>query len=332
MAYNLTFQDAQDDIGIASISGTCPTTDRFAYLVNAATDLAMRSGNWFGTEHLIRMCVYNQCIAWPRYVGTPLGVRACRHNVDIKNLWYTIVGPAGCCNNGGWSRGLKESGTTPTFASITNRGGSYLRVYAVKREDLGKTIKFFGVDSNNQPLQELDSAGVWQMGMTMTLTAPFIQSTIKVSGIQSVLKPVTQGNVLVYEVDPDLATNIKQLALYAPDETRPSYRRSLFSGLCVRGSNSHAADGSPVQQIEALVKLAYVPVRNPEDFLLIDDLLALKNLIQAVRYNEDGNKAQAKEYELDGIHMLNLRDRDKSPANQHTVVVNPVTPCFYNPI
>lgn len=334
MSYTRTLLDSQADIGLKKASGQCPTSEDFIYLINSAVERLMTCGNWFGTEQLARLCVYNKCITWPRYVGTVLAVRLCQHSVDIKNHWYSIVGPASHCglssSGSGWAV-VKDTGQAATFAEISNSGGSFIRIYAVKKEDWGKTVKLFGVDFQGQPLQE-KVAGVWQMGLTLTLASPYVQSALKVSRIESVLKQTSQGNVLMYEVDPDLATNIKQLALYEPSETNPRYRRSDFSGLCVRGSGCKDANDDPIRRIDALIKLEYIPVALPDDFLLIDDFVALKFMVQCIRFEEAGENGRAQEFELKAIRQLNLRDRDRMPANQTPVVVSPLMRCLVNPI
>lgn len=351
MSYTKTLSDARNDIGLQRVARVCTDTDEFTYLVNSATERMLQAGNWFGTEQLARICLYNGCISWPRYVGTVLGVRMCNQSVDIKNHWYSIVGPAFNCGIQGYGDGwwgqfgfsgfngrsypvVGDTGTTPLFSEITNSTGSYIRLYAVKREDWGKTVQLFGHDSNNQPLQEKDADGNWVMGITITLADPHVQTTIKIppGGIRSVLKQETQGNVLMYEVDPDDATNIRQLALYEPGETNPSYRRSRFSGLCVDSSGCKDSDDVPIKAVDALFKLAYIPVKNANDFLLIDDFTALKFLIQCITLEEGGETGRAQDYELKAIRQLNLRDRDKMPYNQNPVVVSPLQRTLVNPI
>lgn len=326
MPYTFTVSDARASV-LKNIAGVCTSSAEFLDFLNEATERLMTAGNWFGTEQLGQFCLYNRCVTWPRYVGTVLGVRLCSHSVDIKNHWYSILGPAQSCLNGnlgGFYPVLKDIGTAPTYNEISGPSGKKIRAYALKNQDYGKTVKLFGIDSNGQPLQETDGSGNWQMGLTLILAPPFVSTSIDVVRIESVLKDRTQGNVLLYEYDATSDT-LRDLALYEPSETNPRYRRSNFSGLCVGASGCVDAHGEKIVKVEALIKLQYIPVVSDNDFLLIDDFVALKQAVQGVRYEEAGEIAKAGAYFASAVHTLNLRDRDKMPGNQTTIVVNPLS-------
>ena len=295
----------------------------------------MDAGDWFGTEQLARLCLYNGCVTWPRYVGTVLGVRLCGHQVEIKNSWWNIIGNASRC---GWAYGqrgwvnypqLLDTGQACTYNDISGTGKP-LRVYPVKLEDVGKTVTFFGTDSNGQPLQQKIN-GAWQMGVTVTLALPYVQTTQTVRQIDSVVKDSTQGNVLLYEYDAATDT-LRDLALYEPGETNPRYRRSHFKHLCVKDSRCEDANGDKIRRIEAIIKLAFVPLVNDYDFLLIDNFLALKFMLQCIRAEEAGDAAKGGGYEAKAIRQMNLRDRNQTPPYQSSIRVNPVGTMLVNPI
>lgn len=334
MAYQYTVADAKGSY-LKSIAGVCTNSQQFLDWLNEATERLMDAGNWWGTEQLAQFCLYNQCITWPRYVGTVVGVRKCGENVEIRNHWYNIIGPArGCCGsftNFECVDVLKDVNTSPLFNDITGgNAGKLIRVYAQKRNDLGKVITIFGEDANGQPLQYKDSNNNWQMGLRIILAAPYATTTVYVRRITSVLKEVTQGNVLMYEYDP-VTDLLRDIALYEPNETNPRYRRSVWSGLHISGS-CRGVDDLPLQKIEALVKLQYFPVANDNDFLLIDNFPALKFMLQCIRHEENGQTAEAGAFEQKAIRQMNLRDRDKMPSQQTAIYVDPVGNTICNPI
>jgi hypothetical protein len=76
-------------------------------------------------------------------------------------------------------------------------------------------------------------------------------------------------------------------------------------------------------QVEALVKLQFIPAVSDNDFLFIDVEPALKLAMQAVKLEEQNQDEDAATKWLLAIQELNMEDRDKLPGNQ-TVFVESV--------
>src|SRR5262245_51118952 len=222
MAFTIQLRDARASLALKSISGVCSSDDEFLALLNEAMRRLLRRGGWWNTEFLMRLCVYNKCITWPRIVGTVLGTRFCNGSFDLRNNWWNIVGPFGCNNAGPdtfrSSFTISDNGTAPIYNDLTGTSGKYIRIYPTKIQDQGKTITLFGLTTGSQPLQQLVD-GRWERGLTLTLQAPYVQSTVLVRRIDSVVKEITEANVLMYEVDPTDATLVRDIALYEPTET-----------------------------------------------------------------------------------------------------------------
>ena len=77
------------------------------------------------------------------------------------------------------------------------------------------------------------------------------------------------------------------------------------------------------KRITALVKLAFVPVVNPNDLVLIENEDALCHMIQSIRYREAGNAGAATQFELDAFRELNYQLRDRFPIEQLTIDFRP---------
>lgn len=329
MPYKLTLQDARDSLALKSISGLCSGSEEFTAILNEAMRRLDRRGSFFDSEQLVRLCVYSGCITWPRYVGTVLGIRPCNCGpMEIRNNWYSIMGPSTCAFR--CTHTMHDAGTAPAYNEITGETGKYLRAYITKLEDAGRKMTFFGIDPGNQPLQEKIN-GVWQQGITLTLQAPYIQSSQLVQRITSVTRETTQANVLVYEYEPAAPNSMTDLALYEPGETNPRYRRSIIKNFCSLPSSCPETDGVRYRTIEALVKLQFIEVLNDRDFLPLDNLDAIKLAIQAIRL-EEANQDDAAEIKwVKAIREMNFEDRNKMPGQQTVVRVH-ATPCMSNPI
>lgn len=318
MAYQYTLANARTWPELAEVTNVCASTADFAGLLNTAIRRAIKRGNWFGTEHLVRFCVYDCCLALPVYADTLLGVRPCGYApMQIKNHWYEIMGPSSCWSGMGT---VIETGTSPTFTQIANASGSKIRYHVIKQNDLGKTISLFGSFYGALPLQEKDANNVWQPGLTITSAAPFAQTSQLVRHITSVTRQATESMSYLYEVYDEAAGTLRMLAAYGPNETNPRYRTYKLQGIPCACS-CEDANGRRITSVEALVKLAFVPVVAENDFLLIDDPDALAYMIQAIKHGRSNDIAKDRAFMMASVDELNMGDRNKLPKEQTPVNV-----------
>ena len=75
--------------------------------------------------------------------------------------------------------------------------------------------------------------------------------------------------------------------------------------------------------VTALVKLKFVPAKLDTDLVLIQNLDALKDMMQAIQFKEANDIASAREYELSAIRELNLELNDQTPLDQTPVSMQP---------
>jgi hypothetical protein len=124
---------------------------------------------------------------------------------------------------------------------------------------------------------------------------------LKFNSITSVLKDVTQGNVQLYELV-DSAPTLVDIATYEPDETLPSYRRSLIPSL---GGASGCADGTDTKvSVTVIAKLRFIDAANDTDVLMVSDLYAIKNMATAIKLEENRDFGAATEYRNLAIDSL----------------------------
>lgn len=321
MAYTLQLRDIKRS-SIRNIAGVCVDTDEFVQIVNEVTRRLMRRGGWWQTEVLMRLCLQGCKIVWPKVVGTVLGLRfCCSGEVPIRNNHWAIWG----YRSHGW-RGdavVRDDGTRPCYNEIHDTTGKYIRANIVHIQDVGKTIRIFGFQFGNQPIEEQDSSGNWVPGLTLTLTQAGVQSTMLVTKITSVVKEETQGRVFLYEVDPTTSAVI-DLAVYEANETNPAYRCSMIQNMNSLFARTDTY-GRKIRQVEALVKLSFVPVVSDDDFCLLDNIEALKYGIQAFKLSEANDDGGAEAKTILAIRELNFQLRDAEPGIQTTIRVNSIS-------
>ena len=294
----------------------------------------------------MRLCIHDRCITWPRFVGTILGMNFGCLPTTMQNRWYQITGHG--FNEGnmpGWVTNFgrhslpqnvaSEIGTAPVYNDITGTTGKLIRYFVRNNADLGKKIKIYGLGYGNQPLQE-QVGGIWEDGITIAAAVPPVGGTHVqlVTKITSVVREATSGMSYLFAYD-STALTLQDLAQYEPSETNPRYRRTSIDGWCnnagctksvfghIGGTSTDITVDDRYVQVEALVKLQFIPAVNENDFLFIDVEPALKLAMQAVKLEEQNQDEDAATKWLLAIQELNMEDRDKLPNNQ-TVVVESV--------
>lgn len=354
MAYKLTLESLKRST-VRTIAGVCADSPQFVDLANEVQRRLLRRGGWFDTEWLVKLCVTNGCLVWPRYVSAILAARMCDGNTaNIKNKWYDIIGGALALGNnsnrsgyGGWDSidyggwgdvVLADNGTKPTYNNISGNTGRLLRYYVKYQNDIGKTITIFGRKLGGEPLQHLDTNGNWVDGLVLTAAAPFATSSVLVTQIDAVIREATQGQCRLYEYD-SINDTLRDLALYDPNETNPRYRASKVLNWCALPGCTKTTTVDEVEYqtkqipLEVLVKLEHFDLVNDNDFLLIDNLDAFKAGFQAVKLEEMNDEQGAEIKWAKAVRELNLELREKNPDSQIPVMVNVVGGgCIYNPI
>lgn len=321
----LVLEDAQTSKSLARVAGFCPTSADFIDLVNVSIRRFLIRGDFKGTIVPIFVCVRRGCVVWPRYVGNVRALGTCHHSLTVRNIWGDYLQRDRCASwrtgFGGWhdARGmLTNTGRTSVFDDIQGPTRT-VRAYARCQPDLGKTVTIFGVDdSTGQPLMTRDpGTGAWSLGQVLTLAAPFASTSSFVRKIDYVLKDETQCPVDLFAYN--AVTNLLEpLATYEGSETRPSYERTRinFAHGWTMGQCSAQSCCGALHGVMALVKLQFIPAKNPTDLLLIDNLDAIAMMFQATKFREAGDRTNAKLFEADAVSELNRDLENESPEDQ----------------
>ena len=310
----LTFAEAQGSLALAAVSGVCSNSDQFRSYLNQATRKLMTRGNFFGTVEKMCVCV-NNCIVWPRYVGTVLAVNSCGGELPSKNQWYSFLSKSSGNGydgfsflNGNWhgNAAITDGDLSPVFNNVPHGTARYIRAYPDQRNDVGTAITIYGLDEYGQEIKTKQPDGSFSLGFPIINEIPFGTTPFRVRTITRVSKPVTQTTIRLYQYD-DVANMTYPCAEYAAHETEPAYRTSRLS---------YVASNVCPKYVEALVKLEFIPVVSPTDLVLISNLDALQLMIQSLRLKESGDPEISKGYERDAISELNLELRNRFPNSK----------------
>src|SRR5262245_34232968 len=85
----LTFGEAKTS-RILRVAAACPSSEDFRDLLNEATRLLMKRGSFWGTAKRVNFCAYNNCLVFPRQVGTLLAMNRCNSSIPPMNQWYSF--------------------------------------------------------------------------------------------------------------------------------------------------------------------------------------------------------------------------------------------------
>ena len=321
----LTLKEARES-SLDSVAGSCPTSAAFTRLVNEASQRLLRRGDWAGTVVPIQVCAFGGCIVWPRYVGQVRKMNLCNGPVLMRNPWFEFLqfdNPVFNANGAGFQTPWASYGaqawttggvSTPVFQDVMG-DGRLLRFYPEVLADVGKTVTVFGVDNNDQKLVHKLSDGTWQDGWVVTLASTYGVTADYVRRIDRLIFEDHEGTIRAYAYNvADVV--LEDIGIYEGHDNNPVFTRyNLRTGSCL----TSATNCSCTQTIIALVKLRFIPARNENDLILINNISALKLMTQCIKYEEAGDRTSARSAEADAIREMNLDLTDAFPLDQTPV-------------
>ena len=108
--------------------------------------------------------------------------------------------------------------------------------------------------------------------------------------VSAILKPRTKGYVHLFGYEP-VPMQYVQLGMYGPSEHVPGFRR-------YKVPQCHCG------YVDALVQMRVLPLEFDSDVLVIQNLPALKKMLQAITIEDAGDMAIAREHEARAIKMI----------------------------
>jgi hypothetical protein len=333
--------------------GVATCSPEFVSLVNDAQQRLADAGRWWGLYERIRLCITDGCITWPQEVAAVEAFRTCNQAMPVRNMWWEFqeTVPAPVINDaqydngplyGPWSKPmlLERTNTLQVCQSRDWSGALPIKIYPTVSSDAGQRVLLQGVDQNGIPIRTYDMANnVYVDGYYVTLATPFVQTPFPFLGprLTGVQKPTLNGSLNVYVVNADLSET--QIAVWQPNETNPSYRRSYIykrpkscgSSQNTCGNNGDGCDPAlanctgPVA--DAIIRREFLPVVGDADWLLIGNLQALYYGMKSVQYGEDSDEKREQFNWQKALEMLRNELKKYGPRNQTTFEVQVLPKC-----
>jgi len=272
---------------IPKVLNLCPTDPRLIQFVNESEERLMSTKkDWIGTWQTARFVITDGCISWPRGVLEIRQAKICGTPMLMRNSWYEYVqsvGEPGEASNTGNFLVLQDNDWSPVVNNVSKLG-NVIRFFPGDASDVGKRVLVQGYNTNHVFVRSQDGA-TWVDGEYVTLATPFVETvnTWYADGITGIQKDITNMPVTMFEVGPDDTTT--EMATFEPDESYPRFKRSkIINFECVL---RRVGGGWGAFVMECIVKRSHIPVRVPTDYLVLQNLSAIKAACLAVKRDED---------------------------------------------
>lgn len=287
---------------------------------------------WWGTWAEVAFNV-SRCapyITLPREIARLEAINVCDRPVLIQNQFYEYLNFGNGrmpkqnrrCNNIDVLESYTRNNAV-TFTDMTN-SPQYLTVYITDERDVGKRALVSGLNSAGNIVSTTDVQTQVQ-GEFITFNLPSVQSVTLWNQLSGIQKDVTFGQVRFYQTDPSTGEEVLLLTM-EPSETTASYRRYYFSNLPRGCCPSSSSTDETTVQVTGIAKLELIPVVADTDYCLIQNLEAIIEECQSIRYSTMDSptaKALSQEAHIRAIGYLNGELNHYIGMNQVSVGLNP---------
>lgn len=311
---SLTVADVRDQLA-EEFTPVDPNDPKFLSLLNQAINRVHLSGKWNGLVEKIRFDVSRGYFTLPYDYATVTAVQLddVPRNMLGRYFEYLGGGPGELPKRGAELVVIDDGDNWPTQVDIPidEDNNDYpiagtLRVYSNALDD-GKVVRVYGLDANDNVI--VDSEG--RIGEDVVLASPYVStanSYTKVSGFQ---KPRTKVSVELRHWDGVTETS---LAEYPSFIEKACFRRYKLG---------YTPDSDDPVTIQALCKKRYIPLRGEEDFVLPDNIGALKCMMYAIWFEEQQDLERATIYERRAQRILNEQKQEVRGGSKATPNIQP---------
>lgn len=262
--------------------------------------------SWWGTWAEIAFNVYKSSpyLTLPRSIGRVEFMDICRQPVQLHNQFYEFLQFGNgrlprLCGNRSCLTAAYTRNNAVTFVDMP--AGSYIRIYPTVSTDAGSRVLIQGTNTTDSVIYSNDGTNRVQ-GEFITIESPFVTSTFQLNTLTGIQKDITDGDIQIFAVDPNDGTETL-LVTMEPSEQTASYRRYYLNAL-----PNNCCPGEETVRVSAIVKLEFIPVQVDTDYTLLQNLEAIIEEAQAVRYSRIDSvsaKQMAAEKHIQAVRLLN---------------------------
>lgn len=253
------------------------------------------------TKRRVNIPIYDQMITLPRQFAALEGLKLLDTDIIPGNPWliysrhFEFGQPHGDVSEG-WGAVFPATEVAQTFRIPTP--GFYLRCIATAADD--PLVLVGGRDSNFDEF--FDSVNLAITNGTTTTTRYY-------SSLPQIIKPITTSEVKLYSVTTGGTATL--IAIYAPGETVPAYKRYLVP----------CSDEYPLAL--CLCKLGFTPALQDNDIVYPSTARALQRGLRAVIREEAEDEERAEQLWQQAVNFLDSEVAETEAAEEPILNVRP---------
>ncbi len=302
-----TLHDVRFNTRTAIALNLCRDDPRVADYVNEAQRLTLEHGHWFGTVCRWSICAYSGCITLPPQLAAIEKAAVCGQPILVKDYWQPFL-TNGWGTGSGWGWGGEPAdgafinatrnwsncgigdganliGTFPTFDDI--RGvNKKLNATCDLASDVGKKVLCLGYDENLNWIRT-DQDGVISDGEILLMSQSAGTDSVNLFSSMTDIQFVDERDGQCWLFEKNVDDSVRRLiGNYFYWERHPAYPRYRVGGIGACGPAVNDSSGCRKVLIEVLAKLEFIPVKKDSDYLIVQNLTAIKDACLAVKYAE----------------------------------------------
>jgi hypothetical protein len=279
---------------------SCDQTAVFSAITKAIR-LLEKKAHYDASLGVLDIAVCNDSITLPNFIQTVLGVNTACGTTLLRDDWFQF-------HTGGVG---SERWTDPGFTDVLGEVVTFrdpitpvsLVAIVESSSDNNKVVRVFGYDATGKKIYTPGPSGNLEEGFLVPAVVgyPLVNpSAPLIARIERITKVVTNGFIRLVGIDP--YTNVKTLiGYYEPTDTNPRYKRMRVS----KGS----------RWVRIKYRKAYSEIRSLNDWINIQNTLALQLAVKAVKLYEQDKYDSARQAEEEGARMLSEEeDVNKTPT------------------
>jgi hypothetical protein len=305
----VTVRDIIDDL--KKILGACSLPDIYRKVTDAVQVLA-NTGEFDPLFGVVDICVKDRLVTLPREVYTVLSVNLNGQPAIGRDFMFQfhLNGPGDCWDTGkvGW----RDFGLVPAYRPMQRPGK--IVAFLQDEADEGAELWVYGWDTQNQKLKTVNADGTvvdgYQVPTIFGYALPDAGAPT-ISRIARFRKQQTVGSIRVSSFDSDTSTGT-QLGVFDYDETEPMYKQIKLE--------------KDADWIRVAYRRRVYAVKSLDDQIPLPSPIAVKLMVHALKYYDEGNVAQAAGFEATARRFLTeaVRAAD-SPVQSPPQIHDPST-------
>lgn len=253
------------------------------------------------SKRRVNVPIYDEMLTLPRMFASCEGIKLLDTDICPVNPWliydrhFEFTQPYGDVSEG-WGAVFPATELAQTFRIPTP--GFYLRCIATAADD--PLVLVGGRDSNFDEF--FDSVNLAITNGTTTTSRYY-------SSLPQIVKPLTSSSVKLYAVTSGGTATL--IAIYAPGETVPAYKRYLVPG------------SSEYPLALCLLRIGYTPATQDNDIVIPSSIRALQRGIRAMIREEAEDEERAEQLWAQAVQFLDSESSETEDAELPTLNVLP---------